>query len=222
MAKKKIKDLPPSERPQEKLFQKGQAALSDEELLAILLGTGSKKHNALTLAQTILKKIPLEELNSKEVEQIKISGVGKTKSARIQAALALGERLFAKPLLHITHIQSVQDVLREVTDMGQKKQEHMVVLYMNARNELIKKETIAIGNVNVLGIEIKEIFAPALLTPCTSIAVVHNHPSGDPAPSDADILFTKRLHEAGKLLGVILYDHVIVAESSYFSFAEGK
>ncbi len=219
--KKRIKDLPRSERPQEKLLEKGQSALTNEELLAILLGTGTKKNNAITLARALLKKIPLDELDKKSLDVKKIPGIGKTKRARIVAALELGERLYARTSFK-TNIQSIEDILKHVEDLAGKKQEHLLVFYLNARYELLQKETIAIGNVNVLGIELKEVFAPALITPCVSIVVVHNHPSGDPTPSDNDIIFTQRLHEAGKLLGVVLHDHVIVGTSSYFSFAEGE
>lgn len=221
MGKKRIKDLPLSERPREKLLAKGSTALSEGELLAILLGNGTAKQNALQLANAILKKFTLSTLSGHASDLKKIPGVGKTKLSRILAAVELGERLFAKKSLKNT-IQSTEDILREVEDIAGKKQEHLRVLYLNARHELIQKEIIAIGNVNVLGIEMKEVFSPALLTPCVSIVVIHNHPSGDPTPSDADIQFTHKLHEAGKLLGIVLFDHVIVSTSSYFSFAKGK
>lgn len=221
---KRIVDLPPTTRPQEKLFAKGSTALTEAELVAVLLNTGTAKHNAVQLAQILLKKIPLHLLSRSTFQEKakRIPGIGPTKIARIAAALELGDRVYGQPSLKRTYIRSTADILAQVKDIAHKKQEHLVVLYLNARQELIQKETIAIGNVNVLAIEIKEVITPALLTPCTSIVVAHNHPSGDPTPSDADIVFTTRLQEAVKLVSLLLIDHLIVCDSAYFSFAEEK
>lgn len=220
--KKKIKDLPLSQRPQEKLLQQGSSALMNEELVAILLGTGNRKENAIALAQTLIKKVPFSQFDKNKLLSQKIPGVGKTKLSRILAALELGERLSGRQSFDTMSIHTVQDILLQVQEIVSKKQEHLVVLYLNARNQVVKKEIVAIGKVNVLQTDMREIFSPALTSPCVCIIVVHNHPSGDPSPSDADILFTQRLHEAGKLLGIVLTDHVIVSKSSYFSFAKGE
>lgn len=221
MKKKRIKDLPFSQRPQEKLLLKGPTALTNEELLAILLGSGSRNHNAVGLAQMLLKKFPFKTLPQSFPTLQDLKGIGKTKSARIAAALEVGERLFGQEVLARIYIHSTKDILVQVKEITQKKQEQLVVLYLNARQELIQKEIVALGNINVLAIELREVLAPALLSSCVSIVVAHNHPSGDPRPSDADITFTQKLHEACQLVGLILVDHVVVSAHRYFSFAEG-
>ena len=223
LKKLRIKDLPFSSRPQEKLLNKGHENLLDAELLAILLGTGSNKQNAIALSKTILNRFPLKKLSKTSISDlIKISGIGKSKATRIMAALELGERVFAPSLLTKVTIRGSEDLLAQIKDIADKKQEYLVVFYLNARHELLQREVIGQGSLNNMLITPKEIFAPALITPCASIIVAHNHPSGDPAPSDDDIAFTKRIHEAGEVMGISFIDHVIVAKSGYFSFRDGK
>lgn len=217
-----IKDMPLSLRPREKLLSVGAHNLSDGELLAILLGTGTTKLNAIGLAEKIIKAFPLQKLNGQFAALVTYQGVGKAKAARIAAALELGERLFAPVTVTKVIIKTVQDVLSQVRDIAEKKQEYLIVLYLNARHELILKETVGMGTLNSLQITAKEIFSHAMQTPCASIIVVHNHPSNDPEPSDDDIAFTRRIHEAGEVLGIPLVDHVIVCKSEYFSFRDNK
>lgn len=217
-----IKDMPLSLRPREKLLSVGAHNLSDGELLAILLGTGTIKLNAIGLAEKIIKAFPLQKLNGQFAALVTYQGVGKAKAARIAAALELGERLFAPATVTKVIIKTVQDVLSQVRDIAEKKQEYLIVLYLNARHELILKETVGMGTLNSLQITAKEIFSHAMQTPCASIIVVHNHPSNDPEPSDDDIAFTRRIHEAGEVLGIPLVDHVIVCKSEYFSFRDNK
>lgn len=219
--KKRIKDLPVTLRPREKLLAKGAENLSDSELLAILLGTGTKQRNALSLAQFLFKSISLRELANVSPDQLeKIGGVGKGKAARIIAAIELGKRLFASSSLVKVIVQTTADALLQVKDIAAKKQEHLVVLYLNARHELLQKETVGMGSLNAMVIEPKEIFSPAVLMPCATIIIAHNHPSGDPNPSEEDIRFTKRIQAAGELMGIPLLDHLIVSHSDYFSFRE--
>lgn len=214
--------MPLSLRPREKLLSVGAHNLSDGELLAILLGTGTIKLNAIGLAEKIIKAFPLQKLNGQFAALVTYQGVGKAKAARIAAALELGERLFAPATVTKVIIKTVQDVLSQVRDIAEKKQEYLIVLYLNARHELILKETVGMGTLNSLQITAKEIFSHAMQTPCASIIVVHNHPSNDPEPSDDDIAFTRRIHEAGEVLGIPLVDHVIVCKSEYFSFRDNK
>ncbi len=110
----------------------------------------------------------------------------------------------------------------QVRDIATKKQEHLVVLYLNARHEMLQKDVIGIGSLNSLVITPKEVYSPALLIPCASIIVAHNHPSGDPDPSNDDIQFTRRIHEAGEILGITMLDHLVIAKSSYFSFKDNN
>ncbi|MGI8420610.1 MAG: RadC family protein [Candidatus Levyibacteriota bacterium] len=220
--KTRIKDMPLSLRPREKLLAVGAKNLSEAELLAILLGTGSAKQNALVLGDKINKQFPLQKLDGQFDALVKYQGVGRAKAARIAAALELGERLFAPTTVTKIIIKTAHDVLTEVRDIADKKQEYLIVLYLNARHELVLKEVVGMGTLNSLRITPKEIFSHALQTPCASIIVVHNHPSNDPQPSNDDIDFTRRIHEAGEVMGIPLVDHVIVCKSGYFSFREDK
>lgn len=221
--RKRMKDLPYADRPIERMVAKSAKHLSDAELVAILLGTGSPAASALALSQVILRQFPEKKLSQiTMLDLIKIPGVGNCKAARILAALELGERLYGPSSLSKAIITSTEDLLPHVRDIIGKKQEYLLVLYLNTRNELIQKETVGVGSLNSMLITPKEIFNHALLTPCASIIVVHNHPSGDPNPSDDDIHFTRRIHEAGEVMSIPLIDHVIVSTGGYFSFRENK
>jgi DNA repair protein RadC len=218
----RIKDMAYTLRPREKLLAVGAHNVTDAELVAILLGTGSSKHNALVLAKKLLKEFPLKDFDKHVKEVVRYPGVGVGKAARIIAALELGERLYAPASMTKIIIRTAKDAAAQVHDIVDKKQECLVVLYLNARFELILKEVVGVGSLNSLQITPKEILSPALMTPCAAFIVVHNHPSNDPSPSDEDIHFTKRIHEAGEVMGILLLDHVIVAKNSFYSFKEDK
>lgn len=221
--RKRLKDLPKSVRPREKIEITGAQNLTDVELLALLLGTGKPKKNVLELARGLLKHYPLSKLPSISLSQLTIfSGVGKSKATRIMAALELGKRLFAPLYLNQTIIQKTEDILKEIKEIADKKQEYIMVLFLDARNQLVQKEIVSVGNLNSNLITPREIFAIALKSPCAKVILVHNHPSGDPTPSEEDIAFTKRVQAAGEILGIALMDHIIVCQNSYFSFAESK
>lgn len=221
--KRRIKDLPLTQRPQEKLLAKGGENLTDVELLAILLGTGTRKQNAVLLAETLLRHFPLQKLATIPITQlIHTPGIGRVKATRIMAALELGERMFAPSSLTKITIRTTEDTLAQLKDIANKKQEHLLVLYLNARYELLQKEIVALGSVNTTIIEPKEIFTPAVISPCHALIIAHNHPSGDVTPSDEDIQFTKRIQEAGDIMGVKLLDHLIVCQFGYFSFRDNK
>ena len=223
LARRRIKDLPLLFRPREKLHNTGKENLRDEELIAILLGTGSAKQNALALSMSLLKHFPLKKLAAVSADAlIRFPGVGRAKASRIVAALELGNRIYAPSSLTQVVIRSTQDVISQLRDIVEKRQEFLVVFYLNARYELIQKEIVGQGSLNHMMITAKEVFSPALMSPCASIIVAHNHPSGDPDPSDDDIAFTTRIHEAGEVMGIPMLDHVIVAKHGYFSFRENK
>lgn len=209
------------ERPREKLSRLGPEGLKDKELLALLLRTGFKGKNVSVLADEILAKFPLNELlklSYKELSNIK--GVGKSKAAGIIAGYELAKRSISKSDCVI--ISKPQDVLNQIHDIRTKQKEHFVVLYMNARNELIHKEFISMGILNASIVHPREVFAPAIKHLSSSIILTHNHPSGDTTPSDDDCKLTKRLIEAGKLLGIEVLDHIIVSEKEHFSFSSSK
>jgi DNA repair protein RadC len=219
----RMRDLPLNLRPRERLVSYGPQNLSDAELIAILLGTGIRGSDALAVGEALLRKYPLKELAQTPVKQLQtFKGVGLSKAARLVAGLELGERLFAPVLLNKVRITSTSDTVDQLKDIANKKQEHLVVFYLNARQELLQKEIVGIGTLNAMRITPKEIFTPALQTPCASLIVAHNHPSNDPTPSDDDIHFTKVLQEAGEIMGIPLFDHVIISPSGYFSFRDGE
>lgn len=219
----RVKDLPLSKRPREKMLYKGAENVTDVDLIAILLGTGTKTKNAISLAQTFLQQYPLERLATASFRSLKpIAGIGKVKMLRLFAAFELGKRIFANSSLSNISLSSSKDLLLQVRDIVEKKQEYLIVLYVNARQQLIQKEIIAVGRLNALYIEPKEIFAPAFATPCYGIYIAHNHPSGDTTPSDDDIRFTANIQKAAEILGIVLLDHLIVCQTEYFSFKENK
>jgi DNA repair protein RadC len=221
--RKKMTDLPLADRPREKLLARSAKLLSEAELLAILLGTGSVKASALVLGKNIVRQFSKKALTSITLADLmKISGVGKSKAARILAALELGERLYSPSSMSKVSITSTDDLLPHLREYAGKKQEYLVVFYLNTRQELLQKEIVGVGSLNSMLITPKEIFHHALTTPCASIIVCHNHPSGDPNPSEDDIHFTRRIHEAGEVMSIPLVDHVIVANTGYFSFRENK
>ena len=221
--KTRIKDLPLDSRPREKLFARGKENVSNAELIAILLGTGTRAQNAIMIAQSLLRNFTLEQLAKITFEQFaKFPGIGRTKAARILAALELGERIFKPSSLQKTFIRSTDEAVVHLKEITNKRQEFLLVFYLNARHELLLKETVGQGSLNSMLITPKEIFSPALLTPCASIIIAHNHPSGDPNPSHDDISFTEKIHEAGELMGIPLIDHIIISNSGYFSFRENN
>ena len=222
-SKLRMKDIPLMSRPREKMLGSSPKSLTDSELLAALLGTGMRGKSAVSLGESILKRYSGKKLAQVSFSDlVAIPGVGKSKATRIMAAFELGERFFASPSLTKVIIRSGEDVLSQVRDIAEKKQEHLVVLYLNARHELLQKEVVGMGTVNNLRLTPREIFAPALQLACASLIIVHNHPSGDPEPSDDDIHFTTKMHEAGEMLGIPLADHLIISKSGYFSFKDGK
>lgn len=217
--RKRIADLLPSQRPREKLTLFGITNLTNEELLAILLGFGTKNHNVLSVAKIILKTYPLKKLSNLTITDFSsIKGIGGVQAGKILAAVELGKRIFDGTASN--KLLSPQDVVREVGELRVKSQEHLVGLYLNARHELIEKYTISIGGLNKNIIEPREVFRQAIVLPSPFLVLVHNHPSGDVSPSEDDILFTKQLIKAGKLLGCRIIDHIIVSEKDYFSFRE--
>lgn len=218
----KIKSLPLHLRPREKLVAKGPSGLTNTELLGILLRTGRSGKSALDLAHDILVKYPLDKFSTITVEELnKIKGIDSGKSTSIIAAIELVTRALGKHPHILPIISSPESALDHLTDIRNQKKEYFVALYLNARNELIHKEIISIGTLTRSLVHPREVFAPALIHSAASILVAHNHPSGDPTPSEDDLLVTKRLQGAGDLLGIALFDHLIVTKDSYCSFRQG-
>ena len=214
----KIKDLPKIDRPREKLEKYGVKKLTEFELLAILLGSGIKGLNVIQLSKKILsiiqkigiKKITLEDL-------LKIKGLGKAKASQILATVELGRRLRADKRREIL---SAEDVWNLCADIRDSKKEHFAAFYIDTQNCLIERQIISIGTLNASLVHPREVFEPAVRLSASSVILVHNHPSGNCESSQDDVEITKRLTEAGKILGMEIADHVIVAKDKFLSFKE--
>lgn len=217
----KIKDFPKFDRPREKLIAKGPSALKKVELLAILLRTGIKNKNVIQVAEDVLESYGGKKFFDASYKELRnIHGVGSTKAAQILAAIELGKRLYREKIEKEVYIHTPKDVLKAVDDLGENKRENFVLLCLDARSKLVYKETISMGTLNASLVHPREVFEPAIRNFAVQIVIIHNHPSGDPEPSEDDLVITKKLVEAGKILGIEITDHVIIAKNSYFSFKE--
>jgi len=212
----KIKDLSKSERPREKLIFKGPENLKDEELLAILLGTGIKGKNVIEIAKQILRKHSkkrLLKLDYKELSEIK--GVGSAKACTILAAQELVKRALDVEDNNLPTINNAKDAVAQLQKLRNAKKEHFVVLYLNARNQLIHEETISIGTLNANLVHPREVFYPAIEHLAASIIVAHNHPSGDVEASEEDLDLTRRIKRAGDIIGIEVIQHIIISNNNY-------
>ena len=215
-----IRDMAIVERPRERLAKLGAEALKEEELLALVLRTGYRGHGAVEVARAALARYPLALLLQLPVESLqKLPGFGLSKAAGLVAAVELARRTqSASPEDSRPKIQTVQDILVHALDIRDKKKEHLLAFFLNARNHLICRDTISIGTLTASLAHPREIFAPAIGKAAASIILVHNHPSGDPSPSEDDIRLTQRIRQAGHILGIELIDHFIIAERGSYSF----
>lgn len=219
-----IKQWAEDDRPREKLISKGKAALSDSELLAILISTGTKSDTALDLAQKILV---LAENNLNELGKLttrdlqKVKGIGQAKAITITAALELGRRRKETGAIQRNIIQSSKDAYAFFEPaLADIKQEEFWVLLLNRSNKVLSAKRISEGGVAGTVADPKIIFRYALEELASTIILCHNHPSGSVKPSQADISLTKKMKEAGHLLEIVVADHIIVGDRSYFSFAD--
>ncbi len=214
----KIKDIPKVDRPREKFLKKGSDALSKSDLLAILLGSGIKGKNVQKLSQQIIKKFGKDFLNITVSDLLKISGIGQAKALQIASAISLVKRFYEEKNGSEIIIKNPKDVFSLIYDLRDKKKEYLVCLYLNARNVLIKKEVISVGLLDKSLLHPREIFQPAIELNAASVILVHNHPSGDPTPSEKDIKIIEKIARAGELMGIFIIDFLIVAKEGNYSF----
>lgn len=218
-----IRDFPEDERPRERFEQNGPESLSNHELIAILLRTGTKEESVLQLANRLLTHFEglrlLKDANLDEITAIK--GIGKAKAIQVLAAVEIGRRISNLSYNDRYVIRTPEDCANYVmNDMRFLSQEHFVCLYLNTKNQVLHKKTIFIGSLNASIVHPREVYKEALRRSAASVICIHNHPSGDPAPSREDIEVTKRLAESGKILGIELLDHVIIGENKFVSLKE--
>lgn len=215
----KIKDLPKVDRPREKLEKYGPEKLKDQELMAILMGSGIKGTNVVELSKKILKiisNIGVGEVTIKEL--LEVRGLGKTKAGQIIACIELGRRLLKDKKSEL--LLSPEGVWNEMKDLRESKKEHFVVFYLDTRSQIIKREIISIGILNANMVHPREVFESAIRCSAAQIIISHNHPSGSAEPSDEDVEMSRQLIEAGKILDIEILDHVVVSKGEYKSLQE--
>lgn len=214
--------LPEGDRPRERLLALGPGALTDRDLVAVILGTGGEGEGVLELAERVTHAVNLRLLPRVPVEELLlVRGLGKARAAQLLAAAEVGSRLWPDgepaPVL-----RGPETVFQLTKDIRGANREHFVGFYLNTRNQLLRREVISIGSLNASIVHPREVFTPAIAVSAASLILAHNHPSGDPTPSEEDLAITRRLTEAGRLLGIDILDHVVVARDSYASFKERR
>lgn len=212
--------IPRVDRPREKLKVRGADVLSTKELLALLVGSGMKGENVLGIAANLLKFIGTRNISQISLEEfMKVKGIGQARASLLIAAIELGKR-FLLPEEPTPAFYSSTDAYQYCKELENAKKEHFVCLYLNAKNKLILKETVAIGSLFSNLVHPREVFSPAVSASAAFIILIHNHPSGDPEPSKEDITLTARLCNAGLLLGIEILDHIIIGRNSYTSLKD--
>lgn len=215
--------IPQSSLPRERLLDYGPEALSNQELLAVLLRTGSKSDNVMEVAGNILGEFPsLYDLKAASLEELMaIRGIGQIKAIELQATMELGQRIQRSLQPKLGKVRSSFDLaFRLIEELKDYQQEHFICLYLNTKNEIIQKQTLFKGSLNQSIAHPREIFRVAVRFSAARLIVVHNHPSGNPKPSENDLAFTRRLKECGDMMGIDLLDHIITGHDKYISLRE--
>jgi len=216
-----IHDLPLGERPRERLLKLGSEALSAQEILAVILGRGTKGESVMMTSQKLLSRFGnLKGVANASVEElIQTTGIGPAKATQIKAALELSRRLEADASEKPRRIlKSPEDVAAEVrSQLKGKKKEHFLVLCLDTRNRLINRKLVSVGSLDTSIVHPRKVFNEAVSSCAASVIFAHNHPSGDPEPSKEDVELTKRLAKAGEVMGIDVLDHIIVCDKGFVS-----
>ena len=223
--KSAIKYWPENERPRERLIRYGSNSLSDAHLLGILIGSGDRrsKKNAVDLSRDLLKVFgSLENIDQATVNEIcQVKGIGSAKAAQIKAALEVGKRMSSKSVSLKTELKSSQALVTQFAPfMRNLKKEIVKIVLLDNKLQLIKDLTVSEGSLNASIVHPREVMIPAIRESAASFAFLHNHPSGDPSPRQKDFEITHRLNQTGKIVGIHMIDHIIIAGSGFFSFAD--
>lgn len=218
-----VKELPKNERPRERLLYYGIKNLSNEELLAILLKTGTKDMNSKMLSSYMLKELggihAFQNCSYQKLSNIK--GIGTAKACTILAAMEFGKRVYQKEQILFQKFEDAYQIASYYQDkMGKLKQENFLCIYLDVTKKLIHEKTLFIGTLNRSLVHPREIFKEAYQVSASSIICIHNHPSGEVLPSKEDILFTSQLVKVGRTLGIDVIDHIIIGDEKYYSFFE--
>lgn len=218
-----IKEFHPSDKPRERLLTYGAENLTNKELLAILINSGSKNESSITLANSIIKDLKsirdLRDITFQELTSIK--GIGEAKAISILAVVELAIRMHTHNSEEYYYIKSPEDVSNFLMEkMRYYQQEHFVVLFLSTKNQVIHQQTMFIGSLNASIVHPREIFKEAVKRSAAAIVCVHNHPSGDPTPSKQDIEVTERLIECSEILGIDFLDHIIIGAGKFVSLKE--
>lgn len=215
----RVRDLPLEEKPREKMIAQGPQSLSVAELVAILMGVGTKKEEVMQMAQRILKEYGETAIvNERNAQKLADSlAIPLPKACQIVASFELGRRYFQKRSGRAVFISTANQAFDYLKDMGSMKKEQLRGLYLNSRYQVIHEEVISVGSLTANIVHPREVFQPAIEHGAVAILIAHNHPSGDLAPTLADHEVTERLMTAGKVLGIDLLDHLIIADDEYLS-----
>jgi DNA repair protein RadC len=204
--------------PREKYIEKGIDNLSDQDLIAIIVGTGTKGKNFMSVSRSVVVRMRRlvrsgKDINIKDITEV--DGVGVVTAMRILCGIELGKRLYGLETTERSVVRNSQEAYSALRDIGSRKQEHIVALFLNSRFEVLERRVICIGSLDGVNVLPRDIIIPALELNASSVVIAHNHPSGDPTPSDEDILITKRIQEGLELVGLNLLDHIVVANDSW-------
>lgn len=220
-----IKEMPKDERPRERFLLHGREALSNHELIAILLRTGTRAYSVVEIARKIYYHYAsIKALNQATVENLtKLSGIGPTKAIQLLSALELGKRLYHEEHADRIELTSPKGVFTYMAqDVDMLDQEHFYVLYLDTKGKLIKRTLLFKGSLNASLVHPREVFKHAVTLSAASLIMVHNHPSGDPTPSQSDITITKMMEKNGKLMDIEVVDHIILGKGKYYSLRENN
>ena len=226
MNNRTLSSLPKEERPRERLLSVGAENLSTTELLAIIISTGTHGSNVLDVAQELLSVYDgkLDLLFTADVQELsKLKGIGRAKAIQLKACFELSKRVHLSQFVKGDnyYFKSAEDIANYFMPLLRfQKQEYLMCIYLNSRGKMLKSETVSMGDIEGSMFYPREVFKGAIATSAYTIALIHNHPSGDPTPSDSDIQVSKQLKEAGELLGIQMMDHIIIGDGRYSSMKE--